>query len=195
MNLTSELSILLITSPSPSIPETHLIEYVIHSLDNHLPELLYCHIHIILDGFIVSEGNRTKKGKITPEFAEKYENYFKNIHKYIEINSSTHSYEVTKLPIHRGFAMVVKYGLEHCSTKYCLILQHDRVFMYDFHNISNMIELMELKQHIRYIGFPTSTSCHHNNILNSRYSLNCLNSIENVIELNHQLYLQPCIFW
>ena len=127
-NLSEYLSIIVITSPSPSNPCTNLIQSTIHSLQ-YIHHLEHCHIYIIFDGYKVSSENRTKKGKITKESEVLYKMYIDSL---INIYSTSTRYHFIECNEHYGFAHAVKLGLESCKTKYAIISQHDRMFVSPF---------------------------------------------------------------
>ena len=91
--------------------------------------------------------------------------------------------------------MAVKFGLSFCSTTYCMIAQHDRVFLRPFNRLLDLIHLMEKNEHIRYIGFPTTANRTHDSVLNSRYRISYLETPELKLDLGENLFLQPLIFW
>lgn len=198
-----DLTILIISSPSPSHPSLYLIQTCIESLQL-IPELCQCNILVLLDGFTISTSNRTKKGRITYELSEKYEEYYHRLQIYlaelaIERNINC---QVQKLSSHHGFAFCVKHGLECIQTTYSLVLQHDRVFVSSINYIWRILKLMQEYEWIRYVGFSTSTSCQHKLTLQYRYKLDCLLNNKLLLNVyqeditNIQIgYLLPLIFW
>ena len=191
--LGSEISIVIITSPAPSNPRTTLIDRVIGSCCELL-ELVHSPFVIVLDGYFIEESARTKKGKVTSEMAANYEIYYNNLlRKY----GGNKKFSFIKCSEHHGFAMGVKIGLESCSTRYGLVLQHDRAFIkeFQFAKFAKLLQIMENYNHIRYIGFPTSMNYNHDLILHSQYKLFELASLNSRISLDEDLELLPLIFW
>lgn len=68
------LSVVVVSSPCSSHPDTTLIERSIRSL-HKLTGLEKCPIIIVLDGFVIRETPRPKKGQITDAMSKQYEAY------------------------------------------------------------------------------------------------------------------------
>lgn len=185
------LSIVIVSSPCSSHPETTLIEKAIRSLSK-FTGLDKCPIVIVLDGFVVRETARTKKGQITDSMSKQYDAYH---HRLLALYGNSSQVQIKRSEDHLGFAMAVKFGLSFCSTTYGMVAQHDRVFVHSFHRLLDLIKLMEENEHMRYIGFPTIANRTHDSVLNSRYQISYLDSSEVKLNLGENLYLQPLIFW
>ena len=205
-SISDSVTAVITSSPSPSHPSTTLIDSVIDSF-SHIHELSLCRVIIIFDGYEVRENHEMKKGKVTSTMAENYE---LNISAIIEKYNNADQYHIHKSDTHRGFALCVKLGLELCETKYALIVQHDRIFLpppppfsscpsssAPTPSLLKLISLMETHTHIRYIGYPTQTSCSHAAQLLDRYYLSCYTSYNKArIPVTGTLYfLQPLTFW
>lgn len=117
-----ELSIVLVTSPFPSMPSLVLVNTVLDSL-SHVKDLEAHLVHkfIIMDGYKESTESRLKKGRVSSEQARLYDDYYDAL---LQKFSSDEQCTVLRSDTHRGFAMMVKWGLELCRTTYALILQH-----------------------------------------------------------------------
>jgi hypothetical protein len=185
-----DISLIVITSPSPSNPSTELINHAIQSC-SLVDGLQNCPTIIVMDGYKVFPVSKPKLGRITAEMAEKYEQY----HVALLERYCDPRFSVLRCPSHHGFALAVKAGLEACNTKYAIIAQHDRVFCTSFPKLGLLIETMEARPHIRYIGFPTSTNISHDKFISTNYNLYCLNKPEVKQRLEEHLYLQPVVFW
>jgi hypothetical protein len=177
-----EISVILITSPSISNPDTSLIDTTLEGL-SHLSGLETVTVYILLDGYSIHPIAQTKKGRITAAMEQKYELYHQRLmEKYTPTSPSISSemtspapsnrnYQIVKCDQHYGFALAVKYGLELCQTPYALILQHDRTFTTPFPYLNNLLLSFQLHPNIRYIGFPTIASMNHCRVLRCRYGL------------------------
>lgn len=192
LQLSTCLSIIVVTSPSPSNPSLELIDATIGSFQ-YLEGTENCDIIIMMDGYRISEENRMKKGKITKQSEKLYYQYYEAlVAKYALLSR----YRIIRCPEHNGYAHVVKYALEnHCTTKYAIIAQHDRIFKRRFHRLQELVAAMEINNHIRYIGFPTSGNINHDKMLSTLYNLRCLNKRGVKLSLGDGLYLQPIVFW
>lgn len=184
-----DTSIIVVTSPSRANPCTILIEEVIDSV-SLIDGLRNAPVYIVMDGFTLHETVRTKRGRITPEMAEAYEEYHKKLCTVFADNRFT----ILRCKEHVGFALAVKYGLEHCGTKYALILQHDRKFSRNFSHLTDLQMMMEKETHIRYIGFQSIMSVTHQDIIKYQYGHFKLQA-QATLPVNSELELQPLIFW
>ena len=185
------LSVVIVSSPCSSHPDTTLIEKSIRSL-HKFNGLEKCPIIIVLDGFVIRETPRPKKGQITDAMRQQYEDYH---HRLLSHYGSCSHIRIVRSENHLGFAMAVKFGLSFCTTTYCMIAQHDRIFVRPFNRLLDLIHLMEKNKHMRYIGFPTVANRTHDSVLNSRYRISYLDTPELKLDLGENLFLQPLIFW
>lgn len=175
-----EISVILITSPSISNPDTYLIDTTLASL-SHLIGLEAVPVYILLDGYTLHSIPQTKRGRITVAMEENYQLYYQRlVDKYVSplppgasslSPGPSRRYHVIQCDQHYGFALAVKYGLELCHTPYALILQHDRIFTTPFPHLNHLLHSFQLNNNIRYIGFPTIASMNHCRVLRCRYGL------------------------
>ncbi len=128
----SLMTLVLVSSPSPSHPSTLLIQKCLDSILQCLPEVCSCKVLILLDGYklVPSEQLRPKSGKIDRELEEKYNGYHANLEALFASSAyCANSPQIYRSPVHLGFANCVKAGLEMLTTPYCLVCQHDRKFI------------------------------------------------------------------
>ena len=59
-----DVTLIVITSPSPSNPSIEMINKVIDSFTVNIEGLLDCAVIIVADGYKISDYDRTKKGSI-----------------------------------------------------------------------------------------------------------------------------------
>ena len=91
--------------------------------------------------------------------------------------------------------MAVKHGLSCCNTRYALILQHDRVFSTEIDFLPDILHTMDTHTYIRYVGFPSSMSSNHVNVMTTK-GLKYLHRACIFVEgQSDRLKLQPLIFW
>ena len=189
----ANITIAIISSPSPVHPSTQLIDSVLNSLSYLDLDYTKCEIIIYLDGYVVKEKNESKRGRITPARADNYELFITNLQsKY----GSFSNVKIIRSPSHTGYAFGVRKCLEETLTSYALVLQHDRVFIQPFSGMPNIMTLMEATPHIRYVGFPSVTNKTHIAQILYRYQLDCLATPDVQLPLGEKDYfLQPCVFW
>jgi hypothetical protein len=184
------ISIVIVTSPAISNPDTFLIDSVIDSLEL-IHGLETAQIIIILDGYIINDKAQTKKGRITVDMESNYKEYLR----HLQDKYKDDRFLIRMNHRQMGFALSVKNGLELCQTKFALILQHDRKFIYPFSGLSTLASCMEENPHIRYIHFPTIMSMKHTSSLR-RYGLHYLTDPETMyFPLQKEYELRPVIFW
>jgi hypothetical protein len=186
-----DLTIVIVTSPHASMPSTAIIEYVIRSFEL-IAGLNTCPIKIVMDGYKVTGENRMKKGRITADTEELYEEYYNCLR---EKFADAENYEILRSKEHLGFAHCVKFGLEHCTTTYAFVAQHDRFFTKPFDRLQDLLQAMNDYPHVRYIGFPSRSNVTHDKSLQFVYHLGILNESPIKIKLDNNFSLQPLIFW
>ncbi len=148
-SIENNLTIILTTSPTPSIPSTELICGVLGSLP---PALSSAALVITFDGFTICQNDnyldgRLKRGQIPLRMAELYPEYVDNVKQLFppaERPSSLQDAKTDALVTHvqhagrsvtfvqhqrcQGFALSVKTALKYCTTPFLMVLQHDWVF-------------------------------------------------------------------
>ncbi|KAK2072010.1 hypothetical protein P8C59_006388 [Phyllachora maydis] len=78
--ISSLLTVIITTSPTPSAPSTELLTAVFASFAAHAPALLACPVIVVLDAYDrVAPRNRLKKGTVTPALAAAYAAYRRNV--------------------------------------------------------------------------------------------------------------------
>lgn len=201
------LSVVIISSPSPSHPSTSLVDVVLSSLDVLDPALSTCQVFVILDGYEIRDKARPKCGQVTVDMVRKYDGYHQALLAKAE-RLEGRKLNIIRHDSHQGFSMCVQHALLHSPTPYALVCQHDRKFTASFPFLLKLIQLLESNEqwkHIRYVGFPSVTNANHRFILD-HLGLKCLNSFPNVLPLDNlpmyspfdastTLSLQPLAFW
>lgn len=192
METEQTIAVVLITSPCPSMPSTALIDSTLNSMDCLSGIHRYIkQTFILMDGYKTATENRFKKGRISDSEVIRYDEYESNLRTSY---GSRPNHFVHRSPQHLGFAMMVKWGLELCNTKFALLLQHDRTFCFPFHRIDAVLQTFDDVPHVRYVGFPTNNSHKHDLLLRSTYKVEFLTEREKLV-IDSDLALQPLIFW
>lgn len=190
----SKTSFVIVSSPAPVHPKTTLIDEVIGSF-SLVKDCDAASIIIVLDGYQICDYNRTKVGRVTRDLALRYEQYYENLKQSFTGPRFT---IVKSEGLSIGFAMCVKLGLSLCKTDFAFIIQHDRLFIKNIDCIDRLVNIMEEKEHIRYIGFPTCINSNHDTVITQRYGLTSLISTCRVLleeSTTQSTYLLPLIFW
>ncbi|KAI1612356.1 hypothetical protein EDD36DRAFT_436752 [Exophiala viscosa] len=171
-----DLTIILTTSPTPSIPSTELICGVLESL----PSLLaLVPLIITFDSFTICQNEnyvdgRLKRGQVPARMAEAYPDYIDKVKRLFAqdepqpatdvrtdalVFKSHQSRDVTIIQHqrHQGFALSVKTAIRYCSTPYVMVLQHDWVFEIS-PPITQLLQILRDEQEVNYITFVTRYS-------------------------------------
>jgi hypothetical protein len=95
------LTLVITTSPTPSAPTTDLISSVLQSFRTYCSGLLSCRIIVVFDTFDrIGPKNRLKRGTVTEEGAQIFEQYKSNVKQFIlSIHPSTSSLPPTSIPL------------------------------------------------------------------------------------------------
>jgi hypothetical protein len=188
------ISIIVVTSPVKSHPDTKIIDAVIDSF-SLIEGLEACPVFVVFDGFVVAENARTKSGRITAEMAATYEEYYHVMER--KYGGEDSRYRMLRSDAHRGFAMSVRWALETCTTDFAVVVQHDRCFCARFSQMDNVISQFDKYPHLRYVGFPSSCSVNHEVSLVKKYGLHSLAESSCYIDVSddREFVLKPLIFW
>lgn len=169
------LTIILTTSPVPSIPSTELVKGVLDSLP---AELDLVPLIISFDGFTISQNDqrlngRLKKGQIPQALADLYPAYIAEVKAlfHADVSPETedsfmYTYRSTtrdltgRRPVtflrqryRQGFGYSIKAALPHCTTPHVLILQHDWVFATAGIPWHTLLRSLQEEREVRYITF------------------------------------------
>ncbi|ATY67408.1 alcohol dehydrogenase [Cordyceps militaris] len=111
--VSSLLTLVITTSPTPSVPSTGLLSAVLESFQTHCEALLQCPVVVVLDTYEqVTTTPRLKKGYVTPETAQKYSTYKEHV-KTLFLETFAKSATPTAL---LGTAGEAEYGAPHPNT-------------------------------------------------------------------------------
>lgn len=171
-----DLTIILTTSPTPSIPSTELVRGVLDSLP---PALALVPLIITFDGFTICRNEnyidgRLKRGQVPAAMAEAYPEYIDNVKRLFTqedlepdtdmrtdalVYKSHHSRDVTFIQHqrHQGFALSVKTAIRYCTTTFVMVSQHDWVFE-TAPPISQLLQLMTDEPDVNYVTFVARLS-------------------------------------
>jgi hypothetical protein len=185
-----DLTVVMITSPFASMPSLAILQTVFDSF-SLIDRLDTVPVKIVMDGYKLSSETRSKKGKITSDGVVRYEAYYEALRRQYQ----PPQFEIIRCTEHMGFAHAVRVGLEHCTTTFALVAQHDRFFRQSFARLSDLLQAMHIHEHIRYIGFPSTSNITHDKLLHCNYDLERLNRPDLKYDLGEHLYLQPLVFW
>ncbi|KAI1212113.1 uncharacterized protein F4807DRAFT_387993 [Annulohypoxylon truncatum] len=82
--VSSQLTVIITTSPTPSAPSTELISAILSSFRSHCSLLLSCRVIVVFDTYDrIATHARLKKGQVTPDGARTFDDYKRNVRKLI----------------------------------------------------------------------------------------------------------------
>ena len=144
MEVADLLTVLITTSPCHSHPNTDLLDKVMGTF-LLVPGLKECRKIIICDGYNVTSFIRYKKGKVTSEEAEGYEEYKKRLQNSIDEGKEEYqNTELLELASRFGFGFALKEAFPLVTTPFVMVIQHDRSFRQGF----DLLKIMQTMQHI-----------------------------------------------
>lgn len=171
LSLSSLLTVVIVTSPSPTNPGTVLVSSVVASVRQHMPAVsAACRVLIVADGCVVGASSALKKGKVTAAQEASYIEYKRNLRALCaeaEEGAEPSRLELLELPEHAGFACAVKLALERCNTPFAFVCQHDRVFQAPLERdtLDLVLRTMADDESIRYVGLTTINNSQHDQFL------------------------------
>jgi len=168
LELRDRLTVVLTTSAVPSHPSTYLLDETLKSM-SHALGLSQCSLLIVCDGFKLCPADMESKcraGIINPDLADRYEKYKQQLRE----RRRSGEFELLELSERHGFGFAVRASLEQVRTPYMIVMQHDRSFLRDV-NIEQLLDVMEQRPYINYLGMPTATTLHHQYHVLSKYCI------------------------
>jgi hypothetical protein len=125
------LTVIVTTSPTTSNPCTRLTAAVMRSL-GLVEGLLVCPKVIVCDGYVCAAKCNYKKGRITDGDVEAYQQYVQNLRGLIETDTAFVNAKLIQLEKRHGFAFAVRRALDVVTTRFVMVVQHDRLITRPF---------------------------------------------------------------
>ena len=202
VELSSLLSVLVVTSPIGVHPSTEVIDQTLASLLT-IPELSSCRTLIVCDGVRISlldSVDEYKQGVVTADTCDRYDAYKSAL---LTRYAAHPTISVHPLPERVGFGFAVRAGLDLIHTPYTLIVQHDYVFTQP-PPIERLVRLMAARPvgEVNYIGFLSRPTLNYYAHSKSHYRLQ--HSAEHRLHSFHDdvaggsaepITLCPLFFW
>merc|ERR1711862_74758 len=79
-------------------------------------------------------------------------------------------FKLPELSERHGFGFAVRASLDYVTTPYVLVMQHDRKFLREV-DVDQLVDIMEERSWIKYLGMPTATTLHHKYHVLSKYGI------------------------
>jgi len=189
-NVKDKMTILLVTSPILSHPNTELLDRVVSSF-SLVESLCSCQMLLLADGVKCGKF-RPKRGIVPAEMVIKYNLYLNKLEELARTSKADSIWSRTKvirLEEHMGFGHVVLRGLKEARTEYVLVVQHDHPFSKQF-SINPVLQFMDITRS-NYVSLPISTVWRHVNRCSSLYQINLR---EKSVDFCNGRFI-PILFW
>lgn len=193
MEARDKLTVLITSSPTHTHPSTSLIDHVLETFQL-IPSLVECRKIIICDGYRVESKVRYKKGRVTQDQADSYEEYKNNLKQHVnEKNPLYHNTEILELPERVGFGFALKEAIPSVTTKYLMIVQHDRSFIKSF-DLEQVLESMENNPIMRCVLLPLASTYNYRKRMDTKFHKKDILSNREITH-NHNVFLPLCQFY
>ena len=164
---TEDLTIVITTSPIPSMPSTALLQTCLSSLDN----VGKCPIIIVCDaiGQVRDDPPNWKKGQVRPHHVKAYSEYVDNVRTIAD--AQQRPCQLLSLSTWHGCALALQAALKLVSTRFVMLVQHDQIFLRDF-DVRGVLGAMRAQPEvIRYVGIPSRTTLRYRARAAERFGL------------------------
>jgi hypothetical protein len=155
----SRVTIVITTSPTRSNPSTKIIETVVESFAR-VQGLLECNKIIVFDGHFTLDDHKLlyKSGRIGTAESHAYSQYIENVYNLIDTHPAFKNTTPIVCQERMGFAYAVKVGLERVMTPYVMVVQHDYAFVCDDIPLTKILDTMDARKDINYVGFMSTSN-------------------------------------
>eukprot|EP01116_Phalansterium_solitarium_P023063 TRINITY_DN7884_c0_g1_i1.p1 TRINITY_DN7884_c0_g1~~TRINITY_DN7884_c0_g1_i1.p1 ORF type:complete len:323 (+),score=102.03 TRINITY_DN7884_c0_g1_i1:671-1639(+) len=157
----SRLTVIVTTSATRSNPLTDVIEAVFTSFAV-VPGLAACRKLLVFDGYTSVEGEaKFKSGRLPSEEIERYAKYIDAVRSLIERHPAFVNTTPVVLDERHGFGYAVRAALEMTTTPYVMVVQHDYQFVGASLPGEAILDLMDARPEINYVGFKGAANTTH----------------------------------
>ena len=190
------LSVVVTTSPIPSMPSTVLLEALYSSL-SMIPYLSDCRRILVADGIgeVLAEGGdpNYKKSRVLPGEEEAYEQYLDAIQGLIDAGTKGfHGTELLRMPQRVGFGLAVKAAAEMATTPFLMVVQHDQLMLRAVDLPGILTAMRCFPETLKYVGLPSrTTTVGYAERVKQRYGISISRAEMPMLELP----LLPLLMW
>ena len=168
-----ELTIIITTSPIPSMPSTALLAALLHSLDA-VEELSGCAAIIVCDaiGTVGAGPPNYKRSCVMAEQVPLYSEYIGNVRALA--SRQTRPCKVLVLSAWHGCALAVKAALDDgvaSSCRFVMLVQHDQLFLRGFDVCGVLAAMNAHPDVLKYVGLPSRTTLRYEERVAERFGL------------------------
>ena len=173
MPVSHDLTIVITTSPIPSMPSTALLEALLKSFE-HVNDLHGCRAIIVCDGIGVvlstdDDKPNWKCSKVNPKHVAAYEEYTSNVE---SLASCLHRpCEVVVLHNRHGCGLAVEAALDLVQTPFVMVVQHDQLFLRNFDAGGVLAAMRAHPATLRYVGIQSRTTLRYKERVAHRFGI------------------------
>lgn len=161
-DIKSQLSIVVTTSPIPSMPSTALLEALYKSLAM-TPELRGCRRILVADGVgsVVPDcqASNYKKSRVKSSELDRYKQYLHAIKDLIAAGAQGFcGTELLALQEHVGFSLAVKAATDQITTPFIMVVQHDQMMLAPVDAARLLNAMAAHPDVLKYVALPSRTT-------------------------------------
>lgn len=183
-SLPSQLTVVLTTSPHRAMPSTSMLEFVLDSF-RHVEGLVQCPLVIVCDGARERAPRAGAPGQPPPLIhrgryvsaagARAYEEYKRRVAAVAAAWPAPA--QVLCLESQHGFGLAVRRALEHVTTKFVMVVQHDRTFepcCRGHVRLPAVLDLMRRRESdVRCVTLLTTSLKRQSSVVTARWGKGC----------------------
>ena len=167
-----DLTIVITTSPIPSIPSTALLEALLKSFE-HVNDLHGCKVIIVCDGIGIVLSTDAKPNwkcsKVNPKHVTAYKEYTSNVERLAACLQRPS--EALVLHDRHGCGLAVKAALDRVQTPFVMVVQHDQLFLRNV-NVGGVLAAMHAHPAVlRYVGIQSRTTLRYKERVADRFGI------------------------
>mmetsp|Transcript_21293 Transcript_21293/g.44344 ORF Transcript_21293/g.44344 Transcript_21293/m.44344 type:complete len:395 (-) Transcript_21293:18-1202(-) len=206
-SLASQLTIIITTSPIRSNPSLSLLESIIETF--HYAggsDFLSCPRIIVCDGYkkkgvnggnnkYANEKSQMRSGIVDDDQEANYNQYKSRLKERCDTDHSDPSLlffntEILELPTRHGYGFALKAALQRVTTKYVIVIQHDRNFMRPT-PIKEVIAAMDQDPAVKYVGILMRSNLMYMEHFVAKYGSPLLENLKACVKRPLELRLDP----
>jgi hypothetical protein len=195
-DLSSVITIVIVTSPTASNPNTEMIDRCMAGVIRSFPELNSCRIVIACDGVqVVDSVSKNQKAKTKRIFGKCTKESFNRYEQYCQALEAREWLKVDRQTEWKGFALTLRSALKQVTTPLVMVLPHD----YELSpralariDVRDLLHEMVASTGINYIGLPNPRS----STIKSRHA-EALRDLQTrrITGRNSEISLEPLAMW
>jgi hypothetical protein len=194
-DLSSVVSIVIVTSPTASNPNTEMIDRCMAGVTRSFPGLKNCQIVIACDGVQVVESLSNQKAKTKRIFGKCTKETFDRYELFCQALEAREWLKIDRQTEWKGFALTLRSALKQVTTPLVMVLPHD----YELSpsalgriDVRHLLHEMLASTDINYIGLPNPRS----STIKARHA-EALKDLQtrSITRGNFDITLEPLAMW